>query len=89
MWTSPIALEIMGIIAYFITESGNLTHKVLALREVDCAYSGENMAKILFSVVAEYGIASKIGYLMMDNAENNSTLTKHFSDRKYMSSTNL
>jgi hypothetical protein len=33
-------------------------------------------------VIEEYGIASKVGYFMMDNAENNETMMRALSSRK-------
>jgi hypothetical protein len=34
-------------------------------------------------VIEEYGIASKVGYFMMDNAENNETIIRSLSLCKY------
>jgi len=40
LWTSPNYLAIIGIIAYYITETGKLDHSVLALQELDGEHSG-------------------------------------------------
>jgi hypothetical protein len=36
--------------------------------------SGENMAEAIMEFIREYGIASKVGYFMMDNATNMNTM---------------
>lgn len=79
LWTSPNTLAIIGIVAHYISDSGQLEHSVLALREVDGEHSGENQAICVLDVIAEYGITSKLGYFVMDNAGNNDTLVVSLS----------
>jgi hypothetical protein len=74
LWTSPNALAILGMIAHYTSESGKLEHSVLALRELDGKHSGQNIAGSIMKVINDYGIASKVGYFMMDNADNNDTM---------------
>jgi hypothetical protein len=45
-------------------------------------HSGENLAKYLQEVVADWGISSKLGYIQMDNATNNDTMMREFEDRE-------
>jgi hypothetical protein len=40
LWTSPNSLAIMGIIGHYIAENGELSHSVLALRELDGQHTG-------------------------------------------------
>lgn len=40
LWTSPNSLAIIGIIAHYITEAGELEQSVLALQELDGEHSG-------------------------------------------------
>jgi flavin-binding protein dodecin len=40
LWTSPNTLAILGIIAHYISESGQLEHSVLALQELDGEHTG-------------------------------------------------
>jgi hypothetical protein len=49
LWTSPNALAILGIVAHYTSESGQLEYSVLALRELDGKHSGPNMADCLES----------------------------------------
>ncbi|KFY19846.1 hypothetical protein V493_07817, partial [Pseudogymnoascus sp. VKM F-4281 (FW-2241)] len=62
------------VIGHFISESGLLQHSILALKELDGAHSSENQAASIMEVINDYGIASKVGYFMMDNASNNDTM---------------
>jgi hypothetical protein len=39
-WTLPNSLAILGIIRHYMSESGQLEHSVLALREIDSEHSG-------------------------------------------------
>ena len=75
----------MGIIAHYINEEGILDNSVLALRNVIGEHTGANQADIIMDVLDEYGIASKLGYFVMDNATNNDTLVKKLSQRTYPS----
>jgi len=40
LWTSPNSLAILGIIAHYMSESGQLEHSVLALQELDSEHTG-------------------------------------------------
>ena len=79
LWTSPNALAILGMIAHYTSESGQLEHSVLALRELDGKHSGHNIAGCIMQVINDYEIASKVGYFMMDNADNNDTMMEALS----------
>jgi hypothetical protein len=81
LWTSPNSLAILGIVAHYISATGNLDTSVLALREVNGEHSGENQAVEILDVINDYGIASKVGYFVMDNATNNDTMIKELSKK--------
>ena len=51
----------------------------MAIKEVDGEHSGENQAKYVLEVLKEYKIKDKLGYLMIDNANNNDTLITSLS----------
>ena len=71
LWTSPNSLAILGVIIHFIIENGELRQAVLGLKEVKDEHTREHLASKIMEVVEIYGIASKLGYFMMDNASNN------------------
>jgi hypothetical protein len=80
LWTSPNYLAILGVIGHYISETGELQQAVLGLLELDGLYSGVNMASSVLGVIKDYGIASKVGYFMMDNAESNDTMIQAISE---------
>lgn len=84
LWTSPNNLAILGVIATFISDDSVLESFVLALRQVKGEHSGENISKYVMEVIQEWGIASKLGYMQMDNAPNNDTMIKHVSIGKLL-----
>jgi hypothetical protein len=79
LWTSPNSLAILGLVAHFIAENGELRHPVLALKQLKEEHSGENLAQLVIEVVQDYEIPLKLGYFMMDNARNNDTLMVELS----------
>lgn len=40
-------------------------------------YTGENQAGYVMKAIVDFGITSKLGYFMLDNASNNDTLISH------------
>ena len=66
--------------AHYTSESSQLEH---SLRELDGKHSGQNIAGCIMQVINDYGIASKVGYFMMDNADNNDTMMEALSVRTY------
>ena len=71
------------MIGHHFADNGDLCQSVLALRELDGQHTGENQSQLIMKVIEEYGIASKVGYFMMDNAENNETMIRSLSLCKY------
>jgi hypothetical protein len=51
---------------------------VLGLREINRRYTGENQALVIIKVIAEFRVASKLGYFMIDNITNNNTMIALF-----------
>jgi hypothetical protein len=71
------------MIAHYIADSGHLEHSVLALQELDGEHSGQNLADSVIGIIDDYGIASKVGYFVMDNASNNDTMIEALSTCMY------
>src|SRR5947207_3008613 len=74
LWTSSNYLALLGIIAHYTNENGNLQQSMLAMYEVEGQHSGENLAVIVLDVIQDYGIQTKLGYFMCNNASNNNTM---------------
>jgi hypothetical protein len=82
-WTSPSYISILGVVAHFIDRSGKRRTAILALRQLEGAHSGENMAGILLQIFNEYGIRNQIGYFMADNHEANDTCVDYVLQELY------
>ena len=79
LWTSSNSKALLGMISHYFADNRDLCQSVLALRELDGQHTGENQSQLIMKVIEEYGIASKVGYFMMDNAENNETMMRSLS----------
>lgn len=79
LWTSPNSLAMLGIVAHYVTEDGQLEHHILALRDIDSEHDGSHLGAVILEVIDEWGFASKLGYFVMDNAGNNDTMMRSLS----------
>jgi hypothetical protein len=50
-----------------------------ALKEVIGVHEGKNLASVFMEVIKEWGIASQLGFFVLDNAANNDTMMQHIS----------
>ena len=76
LWTSPNSLVILGIIAHYVDEDGKLQRSNLALKSIIGDHTGEHLAEVILKVLQEWGIVSKLGFFMMDNAQSNDVLLR-------------
>jgi hypothetical protein len=83
LWTSPNDRAIMVVVAHYLSEDNVLERVVLDLMEVDGSHEGVNLASYIMKTIDHWGIASKLGWFVMDNAANNDTLMKRISFGKF------
>jgi hypothetical protein len=83
IWTSPSNKPILGVVTYYISNSGVLEQVVLAMKEIENNHKGENLALVLLEVIRDWGIACKLGYMVMDNTSNNDTIMQALSISTY------
>jgi hypothetical protein len=57
IWTSPNNKPILGIIAYYISSLGALEYIILAIKEIEGNYKGENLAPVLIDIISNWQIA--------------------------------
>ncbi|KAJ6436023.1 transposase-like protein [Purpureocillium lavendulum] len=79
LWASPNTLAILGVVAHYVTEDGQLQHHTLALKDIDSEHDGSHLADAILEVIEDWYFASKLGYFVMDNAGNNDTMMKSLS----------
>jgi hypothetical protein len=71
-------LPILGVVAQYISEDGNLETTTLALIDIQGAHTGENLSKYERDVIEDW----ELGFMQMDNASNNTTLIEELEARK-------
>lgn len=76
LWTSPNSLAILAIIAHYVDADGKLQRSNLALKSIIGDHKGEHLAEITLEVLQEWGIVSKLGFFMMDNAQSNDVMVR-------------
>ena len=74
LWSSDNSLGLLGVVAHFTAEDGQLRCLTLGMRELEWEHSGENQAAIILNVLDDFEIRNRLGYFMMDNAKSNDTL---------------
>ena len=75
--------SIMKIIIYYILSSGVLVQTMLVIREIKDNYKGKSLALVFIKVICDWGIISKLNYIVIDNTPNNNIIIFAFSIRKY------
>ena len=80
IWTSPNYIGLLGVVAHFTSEKGQLHVITLALIELQGDHSGLNQAAVVLDVLNDFGIRNKLGYFVMDNAASNDALTEVISN---------
>ncbi|KAI8416228.1 hypothetical protein FOFC_02537 [Fusarium oxysporum] len=73
MWTSPNRYAFLGLHAHYLDASYQVQSRLLALRRVWGAHSGDNQATTIYDIFGEYGIRDRIGAGVCDNVSSNDT----------------
>ena len=73
LWTSLNSLPLLAVVGHWISESAKAVSLLLGLRYVKGQHSGENISQAVLSVIQDFNIQDKVGYLVLDNASNNNT----------------
>lgn len=72
-WTSEEGTNYVAVVAHFLDEKYKLQTALLDLWPLKGPHTGENIAKVLSTVIESYDIPATVGFFMMDNANNNDT----------------
>lgn len=79
LWTALNSFHYLGIVGHFIDTDGRKHDLLLGLPRVIGPHSGENLAPYIKDVINYYEFPTKLGYFVMDNADNNDTCLKTLS----------
>lgn len=73
-WTSPFSRKhVLSIIAHFVDENWKRRHLNLSMCRLYGSHSGENVGHHVVLVLRDWGIASRVGYIITDNEAANGT----------------
>jgi hypothetical protein len=72
LWTSDgTTMSIIGVVAHYLDKTWTIKTRLIAVRRLYGSHAGENMSRLLMSVIQEFEISGRLGYFMTDNAESN------------------
>ena len=63
-------LAVIGMVAQYVTEDGQLQHRTLASKNIDSGHDGPHFADAILDAVEDWGFASKLGDVVMNNVDN-------------------
>lgn len=72
-WTSEEGTNYVAVVAHFLDEKHKLQTALLDLRPLKGLHTGENIAKVMSTVIESYDIPAIVGFFIMDNASSNDT----------------
>jgi len=77
-WTSPFSRKhVLSIMAHFVDENWKRRHLNLSMCRLYGSHSGENVGHHIVLVLQDWGIASRVGYIVTDNEAANGTAIDH------------
>lgn len=59
------------MVAHYVSKDWVLEKRVIGLRLIETAHTGENIAERVMSVLEDYGVANKVFSVTLDNASSN------------------
>ncbi|RYC77076.1 hypothetical protein BFJ63_vAg20049, partial [Fusarium oxysporum f. sp. narcissi] len=80
-WTSEEGTNYLAVVAHFLDERHKLQTALLDLPPLKGPHSGENIAKVLSTVIDFYDISPIIGFFMMDNATSNDVCIQELAEQ--------
>ena len=81
LWTASNTLSLNGIIVHFIDEAGKIRRFLLSIPEVDGRHTGANIGAGVARIIEDFEIADRIGFFVVDNANNNDTTIEYLAER--------
>lgn len=78
-WLADNQLDMLGVTAHYLDEQLRVKTVLLGLRPMYGAHSGVAIAEELLTVMREFKISDRVGYLVADNASNNDTVLREIA----------
>lgn len=80
-WTARNRMPLYGIACFFRDERGRAVKLILGVPELAARHTGVNIANEVYTILEAFGITSKFGYAMLDNADNNDTAMAELGEK--------
>ena len=84
-WTSTNYMVLFGVHARFLNENYQLQSILLGLPKIKGEHIGVTFAELAFLMTEKYQFMSRLGFTVVDNADNNDTMIQEI---KYQITTN-
>lgn len=79
LWTSPHRHGILAISARWVDQDYQPRRALLVMLECRYSHGGETQASLIMGTLAKYGVTSKVGYHIGNNATSNDTCLPYLS----------
>jgi hypothetical protein len=80
LWTPGNYSSLNGIVAHFIDADFKPQAILLATPKQSSSHAGVNIADQVIKVIEDFGIQSRLGYFVLDNASNNDTAMRSIAE---------
>jgi hypothetical protein len=71
IWSGNAKEDYLSVVAHYVSKDWVLEKRVIGLRLIETAHTGENIAERVLSVLEDYGVANKVFSVTLDNASSN------------------
>jgi hypothetical protein len=72
IWFDNAKEDYLSVVAHYINKGWLLEKRIIGLRLIESAHTGENIADHIFAVIDDFGCTNKVISITLDNASSNS-----------------
>jgi hypothetical protein len=72
IWFGNAKEDYLSVVAHYINKDWLLEKRIIGLRLIESAHTGENIADHIFAVIDDFGCTNKVISITLDNASSNS-----------------
>jgi len=83
MGRTPNIKSYLTVIATFANTNYDIVQIPITLREITTNHDGKALGKVVYEVIKQYGISSKLGHFVLDNVESNDYAVSEVTARVY------
>jgi hypothetical protein len=72
IWSGNAKEDYLSVVAHYINKDWLLEKRIIGLKLIESAHTGENIADHIFVVIGDFGCTNKVISITLDNASSNS-----------------